>query len=105
LATSLAWLPPPKEGFNPADPQQQSIRRRQRWLSAEQGQLLNQLWTAAGIPVSGHDLEWRAVDLQALSGLGLTGELHGVSLVQDRQVSLIWRERGRWWLVRRADPL
>jgi hypothetical protein len=115
LTTSLAWLPLEQEGFNPADPQQQSVRRRQRWLSAEHGQLLNRLWAAAvspgavepspSPPAAGPTLEWRPVDRQALLGLGLTGELQGVSLVQERQVTLVWRERGRWWLVRRANPL
>ena len=103
LATAIAWLPPEQQGFNPADPEQQSIRRRQRWLSAEQGQLLDRLWVAAvsttNAPEPGY--EWRAVAPEALRDLGLSGELQGVSLVQERKVTLVWRDRGRWWLVQR----
>lgn len=115
LAASLAWLPLEQQGFNPAAPEQQSVRRRQRWLSAEQGQLLNRLWAAAvspgaveaSPPSPSHEpaLEWRAVDREALQGLGLTGELQGVSLVKERQVTLVWRQRGRWWLVRPAQAI
>lgn len=105
MAAAIAWLPAPLEGFDPAAPLQQGIRRRQRWLTVDQAEQLNRLWerssgpAQAAEPAVAHSA-WRSVDREALRVLDLPGHPHGVSLVHGQQLTLIWHERGRWWLIR-----
>jgi len=106
LAGAIAWLPPEREGFRPADPFQQAIRRRQRWLLARQVDQLKTLWDGAAERRSAGGLEWRSLPGIAVQQLDLRepslAQLHGASLVHGQQLTLLWREQGRWWLIRSA---
>ncbi len=106
LSSALAWIPPAREGFDPSDPFLQGIRRRQRWLKLRQADQLQALWDGASERRSSGGLEWRALNRSVLEQLDLPPtapvQLHGLSLVQGQQLTLIWWEQGRWWLIRAA---
>ena len=106
LAGAIAWIPATREGFEPADPFQQGIRRRQRWLLKRQADQLQALWDGALERRFSEGLEWRALHQSALQQLDLPAtapaQLQGLSLVQGRQLTLIWRDQGSWWLIRQA---
>ena len=109
LELALAWLPR-ESGSAPAallqSPEAVEIRRRQLWLTPDQALLLQRLWD------SGRPALWRQTPLpagsasrqvqpQALAALGLDAP-HGFSLVEGRDLLLIWRSEGQWWLLRTA---
>jgi hypothetical protein len=107
LELALAWLPR-ESGSAPApllqSPEALEIRRRQLWLTSDQALQLQRLWD------SGRTALWRQAPLPAgsasrqvqplaLAALGLDGP-HGFSLVDGRDLLLIWRSEGHWWLLR-----
>jgi len=105
LQMSLAWVPAslPAEARTAAA---WELRRRQRWLSPAQARGLELAWGAGGSAETppaglspGSDLSWRRVEPGSLAFLP-SGGLHGLSLLDGRQLTLVWRKGGALWLVR-----
>ncbi|MEY3545176.1 MAG: hypothetical protein RLZZ247_1333 [Cyanobacteriota bacterium] len=104
LRVSAAWLTPPRDAFDPAEPSAQAVRQRQWWLTPRQGVLLQSLWEEADERQQQGSHAWRALTMTGLRSLGLpfqrSTQLHGISLVYRGELTLLWRDSSGFWMVR-----
>ncbi|WP_398326964.1 hypothetical protein [Vulcanococcus sp.] len=104
LRVAAAWLTPPRDGFDAAEPRVQAVRQRQWWLTARQAVLLQGLWEAADERQQEGSHAWRAMTMTGFRSLGLpfqgASQVHGISLVHQGELTLLWRDSTGLWMVR-----
>ena len=107
LELSLAWIPSEQRRGAAADPASVEMRRRQLWLTPSQATAINALWERGQRSSQGPDglraqegWQWRLVPEEALQRLGLPPRAHGFTLLDGRQLQIVWRQKGQTWLLR-----
>ena len=104
---SLAWIPADQRRGGGTGAASVELRRRQLWLTPAQAAALDGLWERGQRSSEGPDgvtaqegWQWRLVSDAALQRWGLPPRAHGFTLLDGRQLQLVWRQRGQTWLLR-----